>query len=293
MRVKVQLTCKMEWSRLRHHIMQRCRCALTQQCLTAWQVPLTGSQVQSSPTWSHNQFRCNSTAIRHTHTIVLLLFWNLSGTTQVSRYQKGKTRKDSLQQERQWVAGIKIKCNSTKMRLLEVRWVSVARKISCAAILAIVAFVVRHCLLNLAIVNLSMLSSAVLSVLTLLVPSTWQQTCLVGRQLGIYCAHTTVLGCIARNASFMAAVGTLKALSLSSVFCYRAGSGYPNGYPALGNSRGGFPVPSSRFVITHCDQSFPSPWHCLSAAPSLSDATLLSTLEGIPLSTTRGCGWLS
>jgi len=29
----------------------------------------------------------------YTHTIVLLLFWNLSGTTWVSRYQKGKTRK--------------------------------------------------------------------------------------------------------------------------------------------------------------------------------------------------------
>ena len=29
----------------------------------------------------------------HTHIIVLLLFWNMSGTTQVSRYQKGKTRK--------------------------------------------------------------------------------------------------------------------------------------------------------------------------------------------------------
>ena len=28
-----------------------------------------------------------------THTIVLLLFWNISGTTWVSRYQKGKTRK--------------------------------------------------------------------------------------------------------------------------------------------------------------------------------------------------------
>jgi len=40
----------------------------------------------------------------HTHTAVLLLFWNLSGTTWVSRYQKGKTRKsqtklDLLQQE--------------------------------------------------------------------------------------------------------------------------------------------------------------------------------------------------
>ena len=54
---------------------------------------------------------------------------------------------------------------------------------------------------------------------------------------------------------------------LSSVFCCTAGSGYPNGYPVLGNSRGGFPLPSSRCVITYCDQSFPSPWHCLSTAP--------------------------
>jgi len=77
-------------------------------------------------------------------------------------------------------------------------------------------------------------------------------------------------------------------LSLPSVFCCRAGSGYPNGYPVLGNSRGGFPLPSSRLMITYCDQSFPSPWHCLSAAPSLSGATLLSTLEGIPLSATWG-----
>jgi len=30
------------------------------------------------------------------------------------------------------------------------------------------------------------------------------------------------------------------ALTLSSVFCCRAGSGYHNGYPILGNSRGGF-----------------------------------------------------
>jgi len=29
----------------------------------------------------------------HAHITVLLLIWNLSGTTQVSRYQKGKTRK--------------------------------------------------------------------------------------------------------------------------------------------------------------------------------------------------------
>jgi len=40
----------------------------------------------------------------HTHTIVLLLFWNLSGTIRMSRYQKGKnqegkTNLDSLEQE--------------------------------------------------------------------------------------------------------------------------------------------------------------------------------------------------
>jgi len=29
----------------------------------------------------------------HTYTTILLLFWNLSGTTRVSSYQKGKTRK--------------------------------------------------------------------------------------------------------------------------------------------------------------------------------------------------------
>ena len=40
-------------------------------------------------------------------TTVLLLFWNMSGTTRVSRYQKGKTRKvktnlDLLQQDSEW-----------------------------------------------------------------------------------------------------------------------------------------------------------------------------------------------
>jgi len=60
----------------------------------------------------------------------------------------------------------------------------------------------------------------------------------------------------------------LLSLCLPSVFCCRAGSGYAFGYPVLGNSQGGFPLPCSRFVITYCDQSFPSPWHCLSAAPS-------------------------
>ena len=45
-----------------------------------------------------------------------------------------------------------------------------------------------------------------------------------------------------------------------------------------------------QFVITYCDQSFPSPWHCLSTALSLSGATLLSTLKGVPLSTTWDAG---
>ena len=35
----------------------------------------------------------------YTHTIVLLLFWNLSRSTRVSRYQKGKTNLDLLEQE--------------------------------------------------------------------------------------------------------------------------------------------------------------------------------------------------
>ena len=39
-------------------------------------------------------------------------------------------------------------------------------------------------------------------------------------------------------------------LSISSVFCCRAGSGYPNGHSVLGNSRGGFLLPSSRFMIS-------------------------------------------
>jgi len=35
----------------------------------------------------------------HTYTIVLQLFWTLSRTTRVSRYQKGKTNLDLLEQE--------------------------------------------------------------------------------------------------------------------------------------------------------------------------------------------------
>ena len=49
---------------------------------------------------------CQKAQLTHTHrhTTVLLLFWNMSGTTRVSRYQKGKTRKvktnlDLLEQE--------------------------------------------------------------------------------------------------------------------------------------------------------------------------------------------------
>jgi len=43
-------------------------------------------------------------SVVHTHTTVLLLVWNMSGSTRVSRYQKGKTTKaktnlDLLDQE--------------------------------------------------------------------------------------------------------------------------------------------------------------------------------------------------
>ena len=57
----------------------------------------------STQNWSFQ--RCSSQSITHTtHTTILLLFWNLSGTTRVSRYQKGITRKvktnlDLLEQE--------------------------------------------------------------------------------------------------------------------------------------------------------------------------------------------------
>ena len=51
------------------------------------------------------------TGVTHTHTTVLLLVWNMSGSTRVSRYQKGKTRKvktnlDLLEQEIVSVSGI-------------------------------------------------------------------------------------------------------------------------------------------------------------------------------------------
>jgi len=55
--------------------------------------------------WMNNNssMTCHTTHT-HTHTTVLPLFWNMSGTTWVSRYQKGKTRQvktnlDLLEQE--------------------------------------------------------------------------------------------------------------------------------------------------------------------------------------------------
>ena len=47
---RVIMTCQMERSGLRHHIMQWRRGTLTQQCLTASQVPSTSGQVQRGPT---------------------------------------------------------------------------------------------------------------------------------------------------------------------------------------------------------------------------------------------------
>ena len=60
-----------------------------------------------TPKWHLDQFGRFCRAHGHDdnkHTTVLLLFWNMSGTTRVSRYQKGKTRKvktnlDLLEQE--------------------------------------------------------------------------------------------------------------------------------------------------------------------------------------------------
>jgi len=51
-----------------------------------------------------NVFHPTTHTHTHTHTTVLLLYWSMSGTTRVSRYQKGKTRKvvtnlDLLEQE--------------------------------------------------------------------------------------------------------------------------------------------------------------------------------------------------
>ena len=61
----------------------------------------------------------------HTHTTVLLLFWNMSGTTRVSRYQKGKIRKvktslDLLEQETVSGRGICWAiCNAYSFNLLQ------------------------------------------------------------------------------------------------------------------------------------------------------------------------------
>ena len=50
------------------------------------------------------EFQSGQGTHTHTYTTVLLLVWNMSGSTRVSRYQKGKTKKvktnlDSLEQE--------------------------------------------------------------------------------------------------------------------------------------------------------------------------------------------------
>ena len=48
-------------------------------------------------------YHCNLSCSTHTYTIVLLLYWILSGTTQVNRYQKGKPIW-IYWSKRQWVA---------------------------------------------------------------------------------------------------------------------------------------------------------------------------------------------
>jgi len=80
-----------------------------------WVAATLGNVVQSVSVGSHHSemgdldvgvvLACGTQkSVSLTHTTVLLLFWNLSGTTRVSRYQKGKTRKtktnlDLLEQE--------------------------------------------------------------------------------------------------------------------------------------------------------------------------------------------------
>ena len=63
-------------------------------------LPLLSATVQIKNVSSKSRLNTHT----HTHTTVLLLFCNLSGTTRVSRYQKGKTKKvktnlDLLEQE--------------------------------------------------------------------------------------------------------------------------------------------------------------------------------------------------
>jgi len=81
-------------------IMPLLQCQLpqnTQQCTTTvgWLVSVKtkSRSYNAMKTWNTNikiHFKHSSI---HIHTIVLLLFWNMSGTTRVSRYKKGKTRK--------------------------------------------------------------------------------------------------------------------------------------------------------------------------------------------------------
>jgi len=55
-----------------------------QRCINAINTTLTVSIYHCSVAVCQN---------KHTHTTVLLLVWNMSGSTRVSRYQKGKTKK--------------------------------------------------------------------------------------------------------------------------------------------------------------------------------------------------------
>jgi len=76
-------------------------------CRQPRQHPTTQFFTGRMPFLTPNQQRQSTegtTIHTHTHTTILLLFWNLSGTTRVSRYQKGKTREvktnlDLLEQE--------------------------------------------------------------------------------------------------------------------------------------------------------------------------------------------------
>ena len=97
-----------------------------------------------------------------------------------------------------------------------------------------------------------------------------------------YPDHQSSIVCFLNLLRSLASSCSMYVFSLSSVFCCRAGSEYP----VLGNSQGGFPLPSSRFVITYCDQSFTS----LALFVRGTLPILLSTLEGVPLSTTWDAG---
>ena len=87
-------------------MIHKCHDILQQQCiLSIFHVGKTTKVQQTEKfSYSHYPAHFSQNTYTHTHTTVLLLFWNMSGTTRVSRYQKGKTRKvktnlDLLEQE--------------------------------------------------------------------------------------------------------------------------------------------------------------------------------------------------